>query len=114
MQTIATGLPGGAYVHYGPDKASPDTPILRVISSSGTQTFSFQEVFTGDKAFNQQFIRKDINPATPNVVGGNRDVLDFPMWFAMRANFTGDGSMCGRLLVLSDRSSISKNTAPGI
>src|SRR5262249_61310062 len=32
------------------------------------QGFSFQEVFTGDKGFNQQFIRKDINPATPNVV----------------------------------------------
>ena len=33
-----------------------------------------------------------INPATPNVVGGNRDVLDFPMWFAMRTNFTADGT----------------------
>src|SRR5437764_9678540 len=56
------------------------------------QVFSFQEVFTGDKAFNQQFVRKDINPNTPNVVGGNRDVLDFPMWFAMRSNFTTDGT----------------------
>ena len=37
-------------------------------------------------------MRKDINPATPNVVGGNRDVLDFPMWFAMRSNFTGNGT----------------------
>ena len=45
LQTVATGLPGGAYVHYGPEKASPSTPILRVIQSSGTQTFSFQDVF---------------------------------------------------------------------
>src|SRR5207302_5183140 len=56
------------------------------------QVFSFQEVFTGDKGFNQTFIRKDINPNTPSVVGGNRDVLDFPLWFAMRGNFTGDGT----------------------
>jgi hypothetical protein len=45
LQTIATGLPGGSYVHYGPEKATPSTPVLRVISSSGTQTFSFQDVF---------------------------------------------------------------------
>src|SRR5262249_3973213 len=66
----------------------------RRLNLDGTQrqVFSFQEVFTGDKAFNQQFIRKDINPNTPNIVGGNRDVLDFPMWFAMRNNFTGDGT----------------------
>src|SRR5439155_1501202 len=62
------------------------------LDGSQRTVFNFQEVFTGDKAFNQQFVRKDINPATPNVVGGNRDVLDFPMWFAMRSNFTGDGT----------------------
>jgi hypothetical protein len=59
----------------------------------GTQrtVFNFQEVFSGDKNLLQQFTRKDINPATPNVVGGNRDVLDFPMWFAMRGNLTSNG-----------------------
>lgn len=56
------------------------------------QVFNFQEVFSGDQNLLQQFVRKDINPATPNVVGGNRDVLDFPMWFAMRNNFTSDGT----------------------
>ncbi len=48
LQTVATGLPGGAYVHYGPEKASPQTPILRVITTSGTNTFSFQDVFGDD------------------------------------------------------------------
>ncbi|HYO08386.1 MAG TPA: alpha-amylase family glycosyl hydrolase [Tepidisphaeraceae bacterium] len=62
------------------------------LDGSPRTVFNFQEVFTGDKGFNQQFIRKDINPSTPNVVGGNRDVLDFPLWFAMRGNMTGDGT----------------------
>src|SRR3982750_26413 len=61
------------------------------LDGSQRSVFSFQEVFTGDKGFNQQFVRKDINPNTPSVVGGNRDVLDFPMWFAMRANLTSNG-----------------------
>src|SRR5206468_447589 len=56
------------------------------------QVFSFQEIFTGDQNLLQTFVRKDINPSSPSVVGGNRDVLDFPMWFAMRTNFTGDGT----------------------
>lgn len=60
----------------------------------GTQrtVFNFQEVFSGDQNLLQTFTRKDINPNTPNVVGGNRDVLDFPMWFAMRGNFTTNGA----------------------
>lgn len=61
------------------------------LDGSQRTTFSFQEVFTGDKGFNHQFVRKDINPNTPSVVGGNRDVLDFPAWFAMRNNLTSDG-----------------------
>jgi hypothetical protein len=62
------------------------------LDGSTRNVFSFQEVFTADKGFNQTFVRKDINPNTPNVVGGNRDVLDFPLWFAMRSNMTGDGN----------------------
>jgi hypothetical protein len=45
LQTVATGLGGGAYVHYGPEKVTPQTPILRLITSSGTQTFAFQDIF---------------------------------------------------------------------
>ncbi len=96
------------HVPYGqqPDAYNPndlDMPSLidRATYRQSTRTnldgtqrtvFNFQEVFTGDKGFNQQFIRKDINPATPNVVGGNRDVLDFPGWFAMRSNLTSNGT----------------------
>jgi alpha-amylase len=59
-------------------------------------TFMFSELLTGDKGFIQGYIRKDlpstisINPAN-TTVGGNRDALDFPLFFAMRDNLTGNG-----------------------
>jgi alpha-amylase len=59
-------------------------------------TFMFSELLTGDKGFIQSYIRKDlpstisINPAN-TTVGGNRDALDFPLFFAMRDNLTGNG-----------------------
>ena len=60
------------------------------LDGSRRDVFQFQEVFSGDYALQQSFIRKDITPGS-NVVGGNRDVLDFPMWFAMKANLTSNG-----------------------
>lgn len=53
--------------------------------------FSFSEVFDGSKSYLQTFIRKDINAADPGRVGGNRDVLDFPLFFAMQSNLSGNG-----------------------
>jgi hypothetical protein len=53
--------------------------------------FSFSEVYTGDLPTLESYIRKDINPATPNTVGGNRDDLDFPLFFAMQSNLTSNG-----------------------
>jgi alpha-amylase len=57
--------------------------------------FMFSEVLDGNKSFVQSFIRKDLpNPTaiSPSnmTVGGNRDVLDFPLFFAMRSNLTGE------------------------
>src|SRR5687768_16440998 len=73
------------------DRATYRQSLRTNLDGSQRTVFSFQEVFTGDKGFNQQFVRKGINPGTPSVVGGNRDVLDFPGWFAMRANLTSNG-----------------------
>ncbi|MBA4107376.1 MAG: hypothetical protein C0485_16690 [Pirellula sp.] len=59
-------------------------------------TFMFSELLTDDKGFIQSYIRKDlpspvsISPAN-TTVGGNRDALDFPLFFAMRNNLTGNG-----------------------
>jgi glycosidase len=64
------------------------TPLL---DGSRKDTFMFSEVI-GSAGQIQNYIRKDINPATPNTVGGNRDALDFPLFFAMTSNLTGSGA----------------------
>ena len=56
--------------------------------------YSFSEVFDGNKGFVQGFIRRDLPNSqaisTSNTtVGGNRDSLDFPLFFALRDNLTG-------------------------
>jgi hypothetical protein len=53
--------------------------------------FMFSEVFDSSRGFQNTFIRKDIDPDDPGRVGGNRDVLDFPLFFALGANLTGNG-----------------------
>lgn len=64
----------------------------RPLLNGGTNhVFSFSEIFDGSKPFLQNFIRKDINPNDPGRIGGNRDVLDFPQFFALQANLTGNG-----------------------
>jgi hypothetical protein len=47
LRATATGLAGGARVHYGPGEVSPQTPILRVLDAAGavTDILSFQDVF---------------------------------------------------------------------
>ncbi len=56
--------------------------------------YSFSEIFDGDTGTLQGYIRRDlpnsqaISPSN-TTVGGNRDALDFPLFFAMRDNLTG-------------------------
>jgi alpha-amylase len=61
------------------------------LDGSTRSVFTFGEAYDGDKNFLQTFIRKDINPADPGRVGGNRDVLDMPLFFAIRSNLTENG-----------------------
>ncbi|MCA9230450.1 MAG: hypothetical protein KDA57_07355 [Planctomycetales bacterium] len=56
--------------------------------------YSFSEVFDGNKGAVQGYIRRDLPNAEAisslnTTVGGNRDALDFPLFFAMRDNLTG-------------------------
>jgi hypothetical protein len=53
--------------------------------------FSFSENFDGNKAYLASFVKKDIDPGNPGRIGGNRDVLDFPLHFALKDNLTGNG-----------------------
>lgn len=49
LQALAGGVPGTAFVHYGPGKVSPLTPILRVIRGGEiTDILTFQQFFTNE------------------------------------------------------------------
>ena len=73
------------------DRAVYRSSFRSLLDGSQEPIFSFGEVYDGNMGLIQQYIRKDINPNTPDVVGGNRDALDFPLFFAMRNNLSGNG-----------------------
>jgi hypothetical protein len=51
LQAVATGMPGGAYIHYGPGSVSPSTPVIRIIRSGHANTLlKLQDLF-GSKGF---------------------------------------------------------------
>jgi glycosidase len=74
------------------DRAVYRSSFRTNLDGSQRQVFSFLEAYTGDKDQLQSLTRKDINPANPGVIGGNRDVLDFPLFFALRDNLTANGT----------------------
>ncbi len=55
------------------------------------QVFSFSEAFDGNNDYLATFVKKTINPSDPGRIGGNRDVLNFPAYFALHDNLTGNG-----------------------
>ncbi|MFN4241618.1 MAG: hypothetical protein ACK4PI_00105 [Tepidisphaerales bacterium] len=96
----ARHVPLGAF-HPTFNPTSVDVPRLidRAVAGAsnrfnldGTRrsVFQFQEVFNGDPNFLQTFIRKSAAPG--DTTAPNRDVLDFPMWFAMRQNLSANQS----------------------
>ena len=49
LQVVATGMPGGAFVHYGPGRASPETDVLKIIRPSQTdRILKLQDVLTDE------------------------------------------------------------------
>jgi uncharacterized repeat protein (TIGR01451 family)/LPXTG-motif cell wall-anchored protein len=45
LRSVATGLPGQSYVHYGPGAVSPETPVLRIIQDTvPTTVLSLQDL----------------------------------------------------------------------
>jgi hypothetical protein len=47
LQAVATGIPGQAYIQYGPGAVSPSTPIIRTLNAAGvaTNVLTSQQVF---------------------------------------------------------------------
>ena len=73
------------------DRAVYRSSFRTLLNGQQKQIFAFSEVYDSNKPYLQSFVRKDINPANPGVIGGNRDVLDFPLFFGLRDNLTGNG-----------------------
>ena len=64
-----------------------------LLDGSVQHPFSFTETGYDSTGFIQPFIRKDINNADLSKVGGNRDVLDFNLFGALRDNLTNNGAV---------------------
>ncbi|MEM8874457.1 MAG: hypothetical protein AAGD32_09370 [Planctomycetota bacterium] len=72
------------------DRAVYEANPRLLLDGSINHVFSFGEAFEGNAGIIQQYIRKDLVDGS-NSVGGNRDALDFPLHFALKANLTGNG-----------------------
>lgn len=73
------------------DRAVYKTSTRTLLNGQQQDVFAFGEYYDSSYDAIQSTIRKDINPATPNTVGGNRDALDFPQFFALKSNLSNNG-----------------------
>lgn len=75
LRAVATGVPGTARVHYGPGEASPETPVLRIISGGEvTNILTIQDVL------GEEGLTVDASPLVsitlgedPRAIGGDVD-----------------------------------------
>lgn len=92
------GLRIDAAKHFEPfvlnylDRAVYRASMRPYLNGTQRNVFSFSEAFDGNSDYLQTLVRKDIDPANPGTVGGNRDVLDFPLYFALHDNLTSNGA----------------------
>ena len=59
-----------------------------LLNGSREQIFNYSEVYDSSFSTLQSYVNKD-STGSATTVGGNRDVLDFPLFFAMQSNLTG-------------------------
>ncbi len=65
------------------------TPLL---DGSPQHVYSFIETGGDSASFIQDFIRMDVDTVSSGTLGGNRDVLDFNLFYALRNNLSADGT----------------------
>jgi hypothetical protein len=80
-------------VFPGYDRAVFRASNRTFLDGSQRPVYSFLEVLDANRSLLQSLIRKDANPAQGTVVKGNRDALDFPLFYAMRDNLTSNGAV---------------------
>jgi glycosidase len=68
------------------DRAVYRTSPRRLLNGGQKHVFSYSEVYDANPAVLLPHVRKDINPADPGRIGGNRDTLDFRLYFALKDN----------------------------
>jgi len=74
------------------DRAVYRQSTRTLLNGEQRHVFSFSEVYDGNQDYLQTFVKKTIDPANPGVVGGNRDTLDFPLYFALKGNLEHTGA----------------------
>jgi glycosidase len=62
-----------------------------LLDGSPHHVYSFSETGFDSPGFLQDFVRKDIDNNNLGQIGGNRDILDFRLFNALRDNLTGNG-----------------------
>ena len=79
------------------DRAVYRSSFRTLLNGQQQQIYSFVEAFDGNAAYVQTFVHKNLayNPdgslVDPATIKGNRDALDFALFFAMQNNLTGNG-----------------------
>ncbi|MFM8498301.1 MAG: autotransporter-associated beta strand repeat-containing protein [Planctomycetia bacterium] len=63
-----------------------------LLDGSPKHVFSYSEVFDADPRVLMPHVKKDINPNDPGRIGGNRDTLDFRLYFALKENLESAGT----------------------
>jgi hypothetical protein len=56
----------------------------RLLDGSQSHVFAYSEVFDSNPSVLLPHVKKTINPADPGRIGGNRDTLDFKLYFALK------------------------------
>jgi alpha-amylase len=74
------------------DLATYDMSNRLLLNGQQQNVFTFSEVFTSNVATIQQYISKSALSNPAGTVGGDRDALDFPLYFSMTSNLSGNGT----------------------
>lgn len=63
----------------------------RLLDGSQNDVFTYTEVFDANPAVLLPYVKKTINHGDPGRIGGNRDTLDFKLYFAMKDSLEQTG-----------------------
>ena len=71
----------------------------KLLDGSQSDVFTYSEVFDANPAILLPHVKKTINHADPGRIGGNRDTLDFKLYFALKekSQRTGVGDAWQRI-----------------